>query len=68
MSKQNIKILDGSYGFQLNKHLDKNLDDDPLWSSKALITNPKAVIATHMDYIKGGFICIVYIIILNCWF
>lgn len=53
MSDQKIAILDGSYGFQLNKHLEKPIDNDPLWSSKALITNPEAVIATHMDYIKG---------------
>lgn len=53
MNTRDIMILDGSYGFQLNKHLDRPLDNDPLWSSKALITNPEAVIATHMDYIKG---------------
>lgn len=53
MSLESIKILDGSYGFQLNKHLEKSLDDDPLWSARALITNPEAVIATHKDYIKG---------------
>lgn len=64
MSTKNIKILDGSYGFQLNKHLEKPLDDDPLWSSKALITNPNAVIATHMDYIKGKYHRYVYMHVL----
>ncbi|XP_074037589.1 betaine-homocysteine S-methyltransferase [Leptinotarsa decemlineata] len=54
MSRRRIQILDGSYGFQLNKHLEKPLDHDPLWSSKALITNPDAVIKTHMDYIQAG--------------
>lgn len=53
MSFNKIKILDGSYGFQLNKHLEKPIDNDPLWSSRALITNPEAVIETHVDYIKG---------------
>lgn len=50
-----IKILDGSFGFQLNKHLEKPLDHDPLWSSKALISDPEAVIQTHMDYIQGTY-------------
>lgn len=48
-----VSILDGSYGFQLNKHMEKPIDDDPLWSAKALYTNPEAVIRTHMDYIEG---------------
>nr|CAI5817400.1 unnamed protein product [Callosobruchus analis] len=49
-----IKLLDGSYGFQLNKHLEKPVDHDPLWSSRALITDSEAVIKTHMDYIQVG--------------
>ncbi|KAJ8929506.1 hypothetical protein NQ314_017799 [Rhamnusium bicolor] len=52
MSQGKIKILDGSFGFQLNKHLEKPLDNDPLWSAKALVIDPEAVIKTHMDYIQ----------------
>ncbi|CAH1985826.1 unnamed protein product [Acanthoscelides obtectus] len=54
MDDNKIKLLDGSYGFQLNKHLEKPVDHDPLWSSRALITDPEAVIKTHMDYIHVG--------------
>ncbi|KAG5882120.1 hypothetical protein JTB14_016883 [Gonioctena quinquepunctata] len=54
MSPKRIQILDGSYGFQLNKHLEKPLDDDPLWASRALISNPEAVVKTHIDYIEVG--------------
>ncbi|KAK9871007.1 hypothetical protein WA026_009967 [Henosepilachna vigintioctopunctata] len=47
-------IIDGSFGFQLKHYMNEGFDEDPLWSAKALYSNPDAVIEVHMDYIKAG--------------
>ncbi|KAJ3646430.1 hypothetical protein Zmor_024018 [Zophobas morio] len=49
-----ITILDGSFGFQLDKYVSKSLDGDPLWSARSLASEPEAVIKVHLDYIKAG--------------
>lgn len=30
------------------------MEDDPLWSCRALHTNPDAVIQTHSDFVTAG--------------
>nr|XP_022918716.1 uncharacterized protein LOC111427705 [Onthophagus taurus] len=49
-----IKILDGGFGTQIAKHIDKSLDDDALWSARLLTTNKEAVIETHLDFLRAG--------------
>lgn len=50
----NVKILDGGFGAQLSTHVNEKVDGDPLWTSKFLVTNPNAVYATHLDFLKAG--------------
>ncbi|XP_076749726.1 betaine-homocysteine S-methyltransferase [Xylocopa sonorina] len=51
---QEIKILDGGFSTQLAIHVDDKIDGDPLWTARFLITNPKAIISTHLDFLKAG--------------
>ena len=30
------------------------MEDDPLWSCRALHTDPEAVIKTHADFVRAG--------------
>ncbi|XP_076245011.1 betaine-homocysteine S-methyltransferase [Calliopsis andreniformis] len=50
----NIKILDGGFGAQLSTHVGAKIDGDPLWTSRFLATNPDAVYATHLDFLRAG--------------
>ncbi|XP_077259069.1 betaine-homocysteine S-methyltransferase-like [Temnothorax americanus] len=52
MSK--IKVLDGGFSTQLSTHVGEKIDGDPLWTARFLITEPKAVFATHMDFLRAG--------------
>ncbi|XP_076749722.1 betaine-homocysteine S-methyltransferase [Xylocopa sonorina] len=49
-----IKILDGGYSVQLSTHVNTEADNGPLWISKFLATNPEAVYATHLDFLRAG--------------
>ncbi|XP_076244917.1 betaine-homocysteine S-methyltransferase [Calliopsis andreniformis] len=51
---QEIKVLDGGFSTQLATHVGDIIDGDPLWTAKFLVTNPEAVIATHLDFLKAG--------------
>ncbi|XP_017764507.1 PREDICTED: homocysteine S-methyltransferase-like, partial [Eufriesea mexicana] len=50
----NIKILDGGFGAQLSTRVSSKIDGDPLWASRFLATNPDAVYATHLDFLRAG--------------
>lgn len=47
-------MLDGGFSAQLSTHVDKKIDGDPLWTARFLITEPKAVSATHLDFLRAG--------------
>ncbi|KOC69268.1 Homocysteine S-methyltransferase 2 [Habropoda laboriosa] len=50
----NVKILDGGFSAQLSTYVGEKIDGDPLWTSRFLSTNPKAVYATHLDFLRAG--------------
>ncbi|KZC08154.1 PREDICTED: selenocysteine Se-methyltransferase-like [Dufourea novaeangliae] len=50
----NIKILDGGFATQLSTHVGEKIDGDPLWTARFLATNPDAVYATHLDFLRAG--------------
>ncbi|EFN76200.1 uncharacterized protein LOC105190734 [Harpegnathos saltator] len=52
MSK--IKVLDGGFSTQLSTHVGDRIDGDPLWTARFLITDPNAVFATHLDFLRAG--------------
>jgi len=49
-----IKVLDGGFSTQLSTHVGEKIDGDPLWTARFLITEPKAVFATHLDFLRAG--------------
>ncbi|XP_011871095.1 PREDICTED: selenocysteine Se-methyltransferase-like [Vollenhovia emeryi] len=49
-----IKVLDGGLSTQLSTHVGEKIDGDPLWTARFLITEPKAVFATHLDFLRAG--------------
>lgn len=49
-----IVILDGGFATQLSCHIDQPVDGDPLWSARFLHTHPKAVVDTHLDFLRGN--------------
>ena len=46
--------LDGGFASSLQKFHHEQVENDPLWSCRALHTNPEAVIKTHEAFIKAG--------------
>lgn len=48
-----ITILDGGFSTQLKYHVNEKIDGDPLWTARFLLTNPKAVEETHLDFLNG---------------
>lgn len=51
---KNIKIVDGGFSTQLSTHVGDKIDGDPLWTARFLTTNPGAVFATHLDFLRAG--------------
>lgn len=49
-----IKVLDGGFSTQLSTHVGEKIDGDPLWTARFLVTEPKAVFATHSDFLRAG--------------
>lgn len=49
-----IKVLDAGFSTQLSTHVGEKIDGDPLWTARFLITNPDAVFATHLDFLRAG--------------
>lgn len=54
MAASTAFILDGGFSTQLATHVDQPIDGDPLWSAKFLATDPDAVLATHLDFLRAG--------------
>ncbi|XP_076632669.1 betaine-homocysteine S-methyltransferase [Colletes latitarsis] len=51
---QKVKVLDGGFSTQLATHVGDIIDGDPLWTARFLVTNPKAIISTHLDFLRAG--------------
>jgi len=49
-----VKILDGGFSGQLSRHVGVKIDGDPLWTARFLATDPDAVYATHLDFLRAG--------------
>ncbi|PLY04111.1 MAG: homocysteine S-methyltransferase [Arcobacter sp.] len=57
LEKQNVFIIDGALGTQLQK---KGYDvNDSLWSAKFLNENPDAIALVHKEYLEAGANCII---------
>ena len=54
--KSRVYIFDGGFATHLTTVLDDDgaLMSDPLWSCRALQSNPEAVVQTHKDFIVAG--------------
>ncbi|XP_013794435.1 uncharacterized protein LOC106478439 [Limulus polyphemus] len=50
---KHIKLLDGGFATEL-VNLGFQLDDDPLWSSRVLATNPQSIVEVHKSYLMSG--------------
>ncbi|XP_011877446.1 PREDICTED: homocysteine S-methyltransferase 1-like [Vollenhovia emeryi] len=48
------RILDGGFSGQLSRHVGAKIDGDPLWTARFLATDPTAVHATHLDFLRAG--------------
>ena len=46
--------LDGGFASSLQEFYQKDIDTDPLWSCRALKTDPEAVIQTHEAFLEAG--------------
>ncbi|OAD52390.1 Homocysteine S-methyltransferase [Eufriesea mexicana] len=51
---QQVKVVDGGFSTQLATHVGDIIDGDPLWTARFLVTNPNAIISTHLDFLKAG--------------
>ncbi|XP_020278244.1 uncharacterized protein LOC109851982 [Pseudomyrmex gracilis] len=51
-----VKLLDGGFSGQLSRHVGAKIagKDHPLWTARFLATNPEAVYATHLDFLRAG--------------
>ena len=48
-----VLVLDGGMSNELNKHVTFEVQNEPLWTAKALVVAPKAVVDTHLAYLEG---------------
>jgi len=51
-SRSTVKILDGGLGTTLENSLD--ISHTPLWSAKAVIEHPEAVLNAHLAFLRAG--------------
>ncbi|KAI8042220.1 uncharacterized protein LOC128262213 [Drosophila gunungcola] len=53
-SSKGILVKCGGFSSQLARNVTEKVDGDPLWGSRFDATNPKAVIQTHLDFLRIG--------------
>jgi len=49
-----VVILDGGMGTTLTSNGHAEIDQDPLWSAKLLLTKPSAIAKVHQDFLNAG--------------
>ena len=49
-----VVILDGGMGTTLTENGHAEIDQDPLWSAKLLLTKPSAIAKVHQDFLNSG--------------
>ncbi|XP_034230707.1 homocysteine S-methyltransferase-like isoform X2 [Thrips palmi] len=47
-------LLDGGFSTQLVENVGEEVDGHPLWSARYLASHPKAVMQTHLDFLRAG--------------
>lgn len=47
-------LLDGGFSTQLVENVGEQVDGHPLWSARYLATHPRAVMQTHLDFLRAG--------------
>ncbi len=53
MASSPVLLLDGGFSNELSKRCSYDIDKDPLWTAKALLTDSNAVTETHYAYLEG---------------
>jgi S-methylmethionine-dependent homocysteine/selenocysteine methylase len=56
LAAKKIILLDGGLSNELNTRVSFDIHSEPLWTAKALQSDPKAVTETHLEYLKGEFV------------
>jgi len=51
--KSKVLVLDGGFSNELLKHCSYDVHEDPMWTAKALHTDPKSIVETHTAYLAG---------------
>lgn len=49
-----VTVLDGGFSTQMSTHVGEKIDGDPLWTARFLVTDPDAVLSTHLDFLRAG--------------
>ncbi|XP_045777496.1 homocysteine S-methyltransferase 2-like [Maniola jurtina] len=49
-----VYVLDGGFSSQISRYVGTNVDGDPLWTARFLLTNPDDVYQTHLDFLRAG--------------
>lgn len=48
-----VLVMDGGFSNELRKRVSFSVNDEPLWTAKALLVDPLAVVDTHLAYLEG---------------
>jgi S-methylmethionine-dependent homocysteine/selenocysteine methylase len=48
-----VLLLDGGLSNDLDNRVKFDIHKEPLWTATAISTDPDAVIATHLEYLRG---------------
>ena len=54
INSKEFYCLDGGFASHLPTHYKQTVENDPLWSCRALHKDPEAVIKTHKDFVEAG--------------
>ena len=54
LAKMSFILVDGGLATLLETKYNQDLNSDPLWSGKLLITNPNIITQAHLDYLLSG--------------
>ncbi|KAL7295232.1 hypothetical protein TKK_0011440 [Trichogramma kaykai] len=54
MIDTDVKVLAAGIANTLEKHVEEEVDNHPLWASRYLSSKPEAVYKTHLDFLNAG--------------
>lgn len=53
-------LLDGGFSTQLVENVGEQVDGHPLWSARYLASHPRAIMQTHLDFLRGRVAYVVF--------